>query len=86
MPVEMLVPERLGEEHTRHRAEWTSAPVARPLNSGHELLGLRKDGSEFRADILLSPASSGGRLRTLVNGRSDGVVYLGRGCARPPYP
>lgn len=64
--VEMLVPKRLGEAHIRHRADWSRAPVARPLNSGHELFGLRKDGSEFRADIMLSPASSGGRFHTLV--------------------
>src|SRR5262249_20698341 len=54
-PVEMLLPERLREPHARHRTDYLTAPQARPMGVGLELSGLRKDGSEFPADIALRP-------------------------------
>jgi len=53
--LEILVPERLRGKHRFHRAGYMSGPVARPMETDMELCGLRKDGTEFPAEISLSP-------------------------------
>lgn len=52
--VELLVPPRLRARHVASRASAGDFPHARPMNSGIDLFGLRKDGSEFPADISLA--------------------------------
>ena len=55
-PVELLVPERFKKQHPLHRERMLdSGQQSRQLCSGLELFGLRKDGSEFPAEISLSP-------------------------------
>ena len=54
-PVEVLVPERLREVHGRHRQGYAEAPRVRPMGGNLELLGRRKDGSEFPVEISLGP-------------------------------
>ncbi len=54
-PVEMLVPPRIQAGHSGNRKKFSAHPSTRPMGSGQELFGLRKDGSEFQVDVALSP-------------------------------
>jgi len=53
--VEKLMPERFRVNHTQHHSTYSVSPVPRPMGRGVELFGLRRDGSEFSAEISLSP-------------------------------
>jgi PAS domain S-box-containing protein len=53
--VEMLLPERFRQQHVPQREGYIGAPRLRTMGTGLDLFGRRKDGSEFPADIMLSP-------------------------------
>ena len=54
-PVEILVPDRFRGVHLQHRERYFGEPSTRPMGAGLDLLGRRKDGSEFPVEISLSP-------------------------------
>ena len=59
LTVEALVPEAARGAHQRHRAQYLSHPVTRPMGSGLKLEARRKDGSHFPVEISLSSVKSG---------------------------
>lgn len=65
-PVELLVPERLRAAHRHHRAAFARHPSARTMGAGLPVLGLRRDGSEFPAEVRLSPVRAPGGALTLA--------------------
>src|SRR6186713_2511008 len=50
-PVEVLMPTRFRTNHIGYRRGYADHPTVRPMGAGLELFGLRKDGSEFPAEI-----------------------------------
>jgi PAS domain S-box-containing protein len=60
-PLEVLVPNGSRAEHRAHVAAYDAAPRRGAMRQGVELFGARKDGTEFPAEITLSPFSEGPR-------------------------
>ncbi|MEO8798813.1 MAG: PAS domain S-box protein [Polyangiaceae bacterium] len=53
--LDLLIPERFRAAHGHHVAHFAAAPVSRPMGSGLELFGRRRDGSELQIEVSLSP-------------------------------
>ncbi|MBI3563529.1 MAG: PAS domain S-box protein [Gammaproteobacteria bacterium] len=53
--IDILVPQSVRGTHAARREAYQHDPKARPMGAGIELVGCRKDGSEFPVEISLSP-------------------------------
>jgi PAS domain S-box-containing protein len=60
-PLEMLIPQRLRSIHRQHRDGYFHMPRSRPMGIGLELMGQRKDGSEFPVEVGLSQVQKNGQ-------------------------
>jgi PAS domain S-box-containing protein len=56
--IEQLIPERYHEVHPRHRRGYFQQPRTRPMGAGMELFAVRRDGTEFPAEISLSTVAT----------------------------
>ena len=56
--IEILVPTQFHNKHRQHRRAYAQDPQPRLLDNGLDLFGVRKDGSEFSADISIGPVQS----------------------------
>ena len=64
--VDLLVPDRFRGTHSGRRRGYVDDPVLRPMGAGLDLFGRRRDGSEFPAEVSLSPIGSGAELVVLA--------------------
>lgn len=64
--VEQLIPERLRSGHAKMRRLYESNPQPRQMGDARDLMGRRKDGSEFPVEVGLSPIDFDEGLRILV--------------------
>ena len=67
-PIEILVPVHARQRHLERRVDFQSNPYVRAMGKGGDLLGRRKDGSEFPVDIMLGPVAShaGGQVIAVI--------------------
>lgn len=54
-PIDVLLPEQRRALHASHRQEYLAAASKRAMGAGRDVVGRRKDGSEFPAEITLAP-------------------------------
>ncbi len=74
--VEMLVPEKWREALAGERRAYFADPRSRPIGEEFRMVGLRRDGSEFPAEVTLSGLPMGGGLlvTTAIRDVSDRVA------------
>lgn len=80
--VEMLIPERYRESHVGHRRRYADEPRAREMGAGFELLGVRRDGSEFPVEVSLSPMEVDGQTKVIADVRDVTERRRGEQAAR----
>jgi formate hydrogenlyase transcriptional activator len=66
-PIEILIPEHFRQGHGQHRDAYHAAPSYRPMGSGLELSGRRKNGTVFPVEISLSPWEDEGELLVMAS-------------------
>jgi PAS domain S-box-containing protein len=69
LSVDQLVPDAMRGGHAQHRAAYAKRPNTRPMGTGLELQGQRKDGSLFPVEISLSPNWIEGSLHVIASVR-----------------
>lgn len=56
--VEVLVPREFAESHAHYHGDFLKKPVHRPMGTGLDLHGVKKDGTRFSVEISLLPVAS----------------------------
>jgi PAS domain S-box-containing protein len=63
-PLSLLLPDAMKDEHAAHLKAWFAMPSKRPMmdsiKHNLKLVGMRKDGTEIKLDISLTPLSTPG--------------------------
>jgi PAS domain S-box-containing protein len=87
-PIEMLVPESLRDAHRAHRASLiASEGIWRPMGRRRPLPAIRKDGTQFPADIsLFSLVTTGGSSRGSPAARKPGWCQSASSTPSPDLP
>ncbi|RIK64228.1 MAG: hypothetical protein DCC65_14515 [Planctomycetota bacterium] len=67
--IELLVPESIRDRHVSLRDSYIREPETRGMGVGRELVGRRRDGTEFPVEIGLSPVEGDGRVQVAVSVR-----------------
>ena len=67
--ISFLIPQRYRDSHSKQVDKYKTNPKKRRMGDGLDLYGLRKDGSEFSVDIMLSPISQQDKKLTLCTVR-----------------
>jgi len=57
--IEELLPPAMRTRHVAYRTRYVENPRVRPMGAGFELVGMRRDGTEFPIEISLSPVAAG---------------------------
>ena len=65
--IEALVPARFRNSHQDYRAGFLTAPNSRAMQTGRDIWGLKKDGSEVPVEVSLSTVESDGRTLALAS-------------------
>jgi PAS domain S-box-containing protein len=75
-PVETLIPEGGRAAHQKHRGNYWSDPVTRPMGKGLTLHAQRQDGTRFPVEISLSPVRSedGFRVTAIIRDVTDRAI------------
>jgi PAS domain S-box-containing protein len=68
-PIERVIPDRFEAVHVRHRTGFLQAARTRPPDSGLVVVGRRKNGEEFPAEISLSSLVAHGEMLAFANVR-----------------
>ena len=66
--LEILIPDKLRKNHLSHREKYTKNPIPRPMDRNMDLLGLKKNGSQFPIKVSLSP--------TIIKGKSITIAFV----------
>lgn len=69
--LDVLLPERMRRQHRAHREGFFKAPRSRPMGIGLNLVGRRKDGSEFPLEVSLTYAHDASRGDLVVAAVTD---------------
>ncbi|MEO8608487.1 MAG: PAS domain S-box protein [Chloroflexota bacterium] len=64
--IEVLIPDAQRGIHEQHREGYLSNPETRPMGTGMELMGQRKDGSVFPVEVSLSYMGNSGELLVMA--------------------
>lgn len=65
--IEALVPQHLRSSHNQQRSKYAHHPERRTMGAMLEISAARKDGSEFPADVSISPIENGCVLATIYD-------------------